>query len=429
MIAMIRILLAKDFARVRRNPVSVIILLGVPFGITAILGFIFGGMARGDGTGLEPIRVGIVDEDDSQFTRFLQNATGGEDFRKNVDARFVEREEGMNLLREGELSAVVIIPDGFTDDYLAGNETVTLSLIKNPAHSIYPTFAQAGMEFFVTVLNAAARNLRDDIREIVEVFDEDTEVDVLTGVVAVSGVLIRSADRIEAARDYLTPPLVTYSTDLGKEESEEDQGPGFSQFSFILIGMSAMFLLMLADSSMRDLYREARFRTLERFRTLNESLFGFVAAKVIYTIAIVAMGALILFGGGSLIFGFRWQSLPEVVTLIVCYSIFGAGMMGFVAGLAGREKRADVLNSVLVMGMAMLGGAMWPPEIMPPFIRDHVTHLVPTYWFSSAVRGLQSDYAGMNWVTAAMLLGSLGVIFTAAAAWLFRLRLEKGVKP
>jgi ABC-type multidrug transport system permease subunit len=253
-------------------------------------------------------------------------------------------------------------------------------------------------------------------------------MDVLTGVASVSGILLRSVDRVEAARDYLTPPLVTYKTESREGGEEEEKGPGFSPFSYILIGMSSMFLLMLADNTMKDLYREARFGTLERFRTLNEGLFTFVAAKVVYSIAILMIGSVILFGGGALVFQFQWQNLPQVIVLILCYCLFGAGLMGFIAALAGREKRADVLNNIIVMGLALLGGSMWPPEQMPAIIGEHVTPLLPTFWFSSATRGLQSDYPGFGWISAAALLIGFGILFTGMAAWLFQRRLEKGVK-
>jgi hypothetical protein len=207
MIAMIQILLAKDLARLRRNPIPVVIFLGVPFLITAVLGAVFGGMGNnGGGGGLEPIKVAIVDEDKSRFTEFLKNATGGEDFRKNVDAQFMDRDAAMDMINANKVSAVLIIPENFTDEFLSGSDVVRLALIKNPAQSIYPAFAQAGVEMLVTSLNALARNFRDDVREIVELFDDETEIDVLTGVAAVSGVLLRSVDRVEAARDYLTPP-------------------------------------------------------------------------------------------------------------------------------------------------------------------------------------------------------------------------------
>ncbi|HSR88016.1 MAG TPA: ABC transporter permease [Pontiella sp.] len=137
---------------------------------------------------------------------------------------------------------------------------------------------------------------------------------------------------------------------------------------------------------------------------------------------------MIILGGGSLVFNFQWHQLDKVAILVVCYSFFSAGLMGFIAALAGKERRADLLNTMLVIGMSLLGGCMWPVENLPEVFRDHVAQYLPTYWFSSAVRGLQSDYAGMDWMLSSSLSIGLGVLFIAAASSLFRFRLEKGIR-
>jgi len=141
-------------------------------------------------------------------------------------------------------------------------------------------------------------------------------------------------------------------------------------------------LLFLADNAMRDFYRELNFRTLARFRTLHEGLLAFVAGKVIYALAIVVLGAVILLGGAALIFQFQWQHPGALGVLVLVYALFGAGLMGFIAALAGHERHADRMNNLMVMILALAGGCMFPPEQLPGFVRDHVMPLMPTAWGS-----------------------------------------------
>lgn len=424
-----RTLLVKDLRRIMRNPTPLIILIVIPFLITALIGMAFGGMGSGDGEGFAPIRLGIVDDDDSIFSQFLSGAVGQEDLKKRIDAQFLEREEALELVSHGELSAVLIIPEGFTDEYLTGDDPIKLILIKNPAEYIYPTLAQEGSELIVSALNTIARNFRKDLHELREVIEDDRDFDLFRDILGVSSIITHAVNRLEAADAYLTPPLVSYEKEARSEEIEEDnKGPGFSLFSFLLVGMAAMFLLMIADNCMRDLYRESRLRTLERFRTLREGLFVFVASKVVYTTMVLFITAVIILGGGGLIFKFQWQHLGQVSLLVICYSVFGAGLMGFIAALAGKERRADMLNTIFIIGMSLTGGSMWPPENLPLFIQKYVTHYTPTFWFSSAIRGLQSDYAGLDWTVAAALLMGLGIVFVVGSAWLFQIRLERGIK-
>ncbi|HSR87474.1 MAG TPA: hypothetical protein VLL07_00855, partial [Pontiella sp.] len=70
MLSLTRLLLEKDLKRISRNPMSMVILILIPFLITGLIGMTFGGMANGNGDGFAPIRLGIVDKDESVFSQF-----------------------------------------------------------------------------------------------------------------------------------------------------------------------------------------------------------------------------------------------------------------------------------------------------------------------------------------------------------------------
>ena len=158
---MLRTLLAKDLLRIRRNPLYVIIMIAMPFVITALIGLAFGGFASsGDGGGgFGRIKVAIVDEDDSILTRFLRNAATNDQFAEHIEARFIARDAALELVTAGEISAIVVIPDGFTRGYLSGESDLALQLIKNPAQGMYPALIEEGLRTFVTGLNGIARVL------------------------------------------------------------------------------------------------------------------------------------------------------------------------------------------------------------------------------------------------------------------------------
>jgi hypothetical protein len=413
----LRTLLAKDLRRAWRNPVPWVVSLAVPLLITALIGVAFS--PRAGGGGLGRIRFALVDEDDSPFTRMIRGALGGDEAAKHLDVQIVTRVEALRRVTDGQLAAAVIIPSGFTRDYLRG-KPVTLELVKNPAQAIHPAVIEEGLGLLVTALNAVAHTLGQDLAQWGAVLDGSTRLDFQE----VGQLLQRTGEHLAPAKSFLSPPLVSYQGQTRAKATAPAQG--WSLFASVLVGMGAMFLLFIADNAMRDLYRELRFRTLERFQTLHEGLFVLVVGKVTFAVAEVLLGAAILFGGGALVFGFSWHRPLVLVVLVGGYALFAAGFMGLLAALAGKERRADILNNVIVLVVSLAGGCMFPPEQFPAFLRDHVTPFMPTGWFASAARSVQGGNVTAAWMPAALELAVFGVLTAVLATVLFRRRLQRG---
>lgn len=423
------ILLAKDLQRARRNPTAFAIHLAVPLLITALIGLAFGG--GGPGGRLGRIKLGVVDEDQSVVSQLLRGALNQGEGARYLEPVFLSRAEALQQITDNQLSAVVVLPRAFATHYLSGDQRVTLELIKNPAQSFYPAIVEELLGALVTALNAIDRSLRPELRDWQALFERTNRPSPR----AVADLVAKTGDRIEAVRDFVSPPLITYTK--AEEQSGvaagsaapaagKSAGPAFSVFAFILPGMAALFLLFIADTALRDLYREQRFRTLQRWCTLRHEVLPFVGAKVAYATALLLISSLILFGGGTLIFGIHWGEPARLGVLIGAYAVFAAGFMAAVTALAGSEKRADTLNTVVAMSLGLVGGCMFPRDQLPAFIGQQLTPWMPTHWFAAAVRALQMDNDSVSWSGAAALLGGLGVALGVVAAWVLQRQLERG---
>jgi ABC-2 type transport system permease protein len=199
-------------------------------------------------------------------------------------------------------------------------------------------------------------------------------------------------------------------------------------FSYILPAMSALFLFMIGDGATRDLYKELRLHTLDRYRTFRPSLRPLVLGKLLYALLVMLGGALILFGSGHWVFGIEWRNVPILALLIVSFCLCAGGIMSILAALARVEKRADVINSLLVFGLAFVGGSMVPVQVLPAFIRNYISPLTPNYWLIGGIQQLQDGASGasMAGVIAGLAVSGLGL--TALAAWRFDSVLRKGLR-
>jgi len=363
-----------------------------------------------------------VDDDDSVLGSLLRGAMNQGDFKKHLEARFLEREEALKQINDNKISAVLIIPKGFTRSYLTGDGPVAFELIKNPAQSFYPAILEELLQVVVAGLNAVARNLSSDLPEWKAIIEKEGRPDMKR----IADLLVRVGDKFEKAEHYLFPPLVGYEATNRKKAKEE--GPGLNIFAFLLPGMAAMFLLFLADHAIRGLYREVSARTLDRFRTLQDRLLPFIASKVVLAMAVVVLGSIVMFGGSVLIFGIHWARPLAMAGLILAFGLFGSGFMAFLAALARSERRANAVNSVMVMCLSFVGGSFFPARQLPPLFRDHLSPLMPNYWFIEALRALQSGGGDMPWSWAALKLLVLGLALAIAASWIFQRALAKGIR-
>jgi uncharacterized membrane protein YkvI len=195
----------------------------------------------------------------------------------------------------------------------------------------------------------------------------------------------------------------------------------------VLVGMSAMFLLFLANNAMTDLYREMRFRTFERYQTLREQLFPFIVSKVVFAVVFLLICAAVMLGGGGLIFRVQWQQPLALASLVFGYATCCAGIMALLAALMPDERRAATLNSVLGMVMAFAGGCMFPSRHLPGFIRNHITPLMPSHWFVDTAHRVQDgEAAAWGFVTLKLLVTSAALI--AIAVVMFQQRFKRGLR-
>lgn len=415
------VLVAKDLKRAARNPWPLAINLALPLIVTALTGFVFGGANESGGLG--KIKIAFVDEDKSIFTQFLSGAFSQNEAQEHLQVEWLEREAAMRQISDNAISAVVVIPENFSAQYLTADVAPPLELIKNPAQSFYPAIVEELLGVAVEGLNGLHRNFQGELRGWMDVFESEGKPKMTL----LSKIILDVGDKFERASDYLFPPLVTYGEQT-KESGKEKSGD-FNLFAYLLPGMASMFLFFIVDNCVRDVYRELRLKTLSRYRTLHVRILPLILSKVAYALAVGVLSVAILFGAGGFIFGIDWRNPLAVALLSASFVFFAAGFMAFLAALARKEERADAMNSMLILAIAFVGGSFFPPQQLPVFLREHISPLMPNYWFVESVRNLQSGSGSFDWTTGLLLLSAGGLVMVVAASALLNRFLMKGGQP
>jgi ABC-type multidrug transport system permease subunit len=438
----IGVLLWKDLRRAWRNPAAWLVFLAMPLVVTALVGLAFGPKARP--TELGRIRFALVDEDDSQLTRILRGALNQREASTNLEAAVLGRAEALAQIQDDKLSGMVVIPAGFTRNYLGGTNVATFELLKNPAESVHPAVLEELLGVLVAGLDALKKLLGPELPAWQALFEGEADYH------RVAELIVRAGDRLQAARKLLSPLRVSYTRQTwnpdvgGPANSPAGTGsnssgaarrgtqgraapaPAFNLFAYLLPGLTAMFLLYLAEHAGRDVQRELQQRTLQRFRTLRHELYGFVASKAVFSVVFLLLSSAIVLVGGGLIFGIHWRRPLPVAVLTASYCLFAGGLMTLAPAVVRDARAAQVLGNVGATLLGLAGGSAFPAENFPALVRQYVCPALPNYWYVDAVRSLTSRPGATEWVWVATGVGLLGATLMAAAAVLLRRSLEKG---
>jgi len=179
--------------------------------------------------------------------------------------------------------------------------------------------------------------------------------------------------------------------------------------SYYSPGMGIFFLFFAISFTARGWFTEAREGTLERMAgaaSTAQILLGKALSVFVYGLASLSTIAVVT----SVAFDADWGGLVPAATLIVAMVISVVCLTAWVIVVARTERQAEGLASVLVFGLALLGGNFVVVSGSPPLVRT-LALLTPNGW---ALRGFVDLSTGPH--TMAVVWGPLAAILAISAA-------------
>jgi ABC-2 type transport system permease protein len=410
-------LMRKDFVRRRRSPAASLVMLAFPLMMAGLIG-----MVSGDGgQSASSIRIFLLDEEDGVLGRMLLGAGGG---ARQADGgprlEIVQvGQEGFARMERGEASAMLIIPERFTDRLLDG-EDVTLQLVRNPAESIKPEIVEQGVEVLATYLDVLVKTVGPGLGYLRDLVNADAMPPVML-VTAITGEIYGEMKRAEP---ILFPPVVRIES-----VKDQDDRPTFNIFGYILVMVSVMSVLFVAIRAVTDLYEDQRTGMLRRQLATPLPIGLLVVAKIAFAVAfgVAVMAILILVGA---LLGWLPVRLPLLSVLVhaTAFALAAAGLMAVLMALVRNEKQAGILSWIVVMLMSAFGGSMFPAEFLPAAVRQF-SYFTLNYWAVEGFLDLMVRGAGpLAALPATALLLGLGVVLVGVGQWLMQRRLQEALR-
>lgn len=196
--------------------------------------------------------------------------------------------------------------------------------------------------------------------------------------------------------------------DVTREERETDRLSSSYQLTFppaILWGIMGC-VAGFAVSFVRERTRGTHLRLL----IAPLSPFVSVAGKSLACLASAILVAVFLLVLGALFFGVKIDSLPLLVLAVFCIAFGFTGFMMLMGSVAKTEESVNGAGWGVLTIMAMLGGAMVPLIMFPPWLVPF-SHISPVKWGIFALEGaIWRGFSFGEMLTPLGILVGLGVV-------------------
>jgi ABC-type Na+ efflux pump permease subunit len=349
----------KDFQRRLADPLAMASWLGIPLVIGSLLSLVMGG-----GGGLTPkAKLLFVDQDDSLVSKGLAGLATGGGADSMIELVPLELEEARKRIDSGEGSGMLVIPKGFGKAVLE-DEPTQLHLLTNPAQRILPRILEEGLDILVEATFYGQQLFGDQLKLMSAGPPEGNSM-FANAVIAAQAVTINQ--KIETLESTLSPPLLELEFDV-VTEGEEKESSGSNPMTLLFPGMLFMSMLFIAQGMSADLWEEKESGTLRRIRMTPQSLHSMLLGKTLAATAIsfgvTALGLL----AGVALFDFPIAGfLPALI-----WGGFSGGALVplflWAQTLGSTPSAGNMMTSMVLFPMMMLGGSLFPMESMPDWM-------------------------------------------------------------
>jgi ABC-type multidrug transport system permease subunit len=340
----------------------------------------------------------VVDLDDSVVSGFLKSSFGQGPMAEMVVMEQVAEEEGRRLIRKGDGSALLVIPEGFGNAVLV-SEPMALQLITNPAQIILPGI----IEEMLSILTDLAFYLQQLVGDELKIIAEQPTGDISSFFSGTSGVIESAGNKVvDRIGTKLNPPLLTLETTVVETDSGQDLdiGPLFFQ------GMFFLALFFMAQGLSDDIWVEQERGTLRRALTTPHAISKVLAGKMLAGAVLFGMVSLLVLSAGIALYGFGFDNLVPAVLWSALTGVLLLALLTLLQMCAGSHRTGSIVANLVMFPLIMIGGNFFPFEMMPDWLAA-IGRLTPNGW---ALEQLKMILAG----TATS--GGLAVAFSGMAA-------------
>jgi len=394
---------------------AVALIIAGPLVLALGLGLVTGGFGPAGAPAIGRIPVLVVDQDGGQFATALSDLLSSDDLSDLVAAEMLaDADAARARVADGQATAAVIIPPGFSDSFLPDMTTGQM-----PAAIAVQVYSDPGAPIGAAV-----------VRGIVEEFAARVDTGV-AGVRLGLSVLATSGTASPAELAAIGPQMgeqlggdTTAATSLvrvNRVDATAGGGDDFNPLAYFAPAMALLFLMYAVSLGARTLLAERREGTLPRMLAAPVTSGQVLGGKVggIFLGGFLQLGALIVLT--TLLFQLRWGNPLIVLLLIVAAALAATGWALLIAAAAANASQVINLGMAVTLLFGILGGSFVPLDDAWPAL-DLLSRITPNRWALDGFTALAAGEPAAAVFTPIAALLLMAVVLFAIAALIFRRR-------
>lgn len=318
------------------------------------------------------------------------------DLKKPVDSPSCVEKAGRAMLKRSWRSAVLVIPQGFSGN-VDGGKQVNITLLYDPAGDSIRLQQIEGVIKGAAIKMSLQNQVSSGLKQFKDLstFAPDN---------------VRSAiQEPEAALAVEQNPALSLVS-VSPSNTRLSQTPDTYQQT--IPGYTVMYVFFIIATLASSIRQERQAGTFRRLLSMPISKGELLGGKLLAAMVIGVLQVFLLFGIGALLFKLNLGSDPLAFLLLTLALEAAATSIGLAA--ATTRLTGGMLTAPLIIS-ALLGGCMFPLDLMPPFLRT-LSVITPHRWALTGYQNLLVRGLGTAEIMpqVAVLLGFAAVFFLIA---------------
>jgi len=306
------------------------------------------------------------------------------------------QEAAIRGVERGDLQAAIILPAGYEQTLRAGGDAqIRFVTRESPTDQGITGVINAAVTQQATLLRTA----RFVDQQEYGTFDEGLTV----------------ADEAQAN----LPPVAVQASTAG----EPFALAGLGQFDIYAQGMLVLFIFMTTLTAGATMVQTRALGVARRMFSTPTSVRTMILGEALGRLGLALLQGAFIFLGTWLLFGVDWGDPVGAAVTILAFSVVASAAAMLLGSVARNEQQASGLSWAFGIGLAALGGCMFPLaalEVLSDTVYT-VAHVTPHAWALESFQALVVDDGGLADITGflGILLGYAAVLFLLAT-WRLR---------